>query len=101
MIERSIAPLALTCALAFGAASPALSQEQRASPPPAPEPMTFYFVKGAPDSCGRGFSSSVEAEGKIKIDTPARFKAILDRLRDRNLPIYFASLGGNLERAMT
>lgn len=63
--------------------------------------MTFYVVKGAPDSCGRGCDSWVEAEGKIEIDTPARFKAILDRLRDRNLPIYFASLGGNLERAMT
>jgi hypothetical protein len=101
MIERTIAALVLTCALTCGVASSASSQQQKASPQPASEPMTFYIVKGAPDSCGRGCDSWIEAEGKIEIDTPARFKAILDRLRDRNLPIYFASLGGNLERAMT
>jgi hypothetical protein len=63
--------------------------------------MTFYVVKGAPASCGRGCDSWIEAEGKIDIDTPARFKAVLDRVGDRNLPIYFASPGGNLGRAMT
>lgn len=83
------AALVVTCALTCGAAS---SQEQGAtSPPPPPESMTFYVVKGAPDSCGRGCDSWIEAEGKIEADTPARFKAILDRLVDRNLPIYFAS----------
>ena len=101
MIERTVAALVLICALTCGAASSASSQEQGASPPPAPKPMTFYIVKGAPDSCGRGCDSWIEAEGKIELDTPARFKVILDRLRDRNLPIYFASPGGNLERAMT
>lgn len=63
--------------------------------------MTFYVVKGAPDSCGRGCDSWIEAEGTIGADTPARFRAILDRVADHNLPIYFASPGGNLERAMT
>jgi len=63
--------------------------------------MTFYIVKGANGSCGRGCDSWIQAEGKIEADTPARFKAILDRVGDRNLPIYFASPGGNLERAMT
>lgn len=99
MIDRIVAALVLTCALMCGAASSASSQEQGAAP--APEPMTFYIVKGAPDSCGRGCDSWVEAEGRIEADTPARFKVILDRLRDRNLPIYFASPGGHLERAMT
>jgi hypothetical protein len=101
MIKRAVASLVLTCALTFGAALSASPQEQGATPPPAPEPMTFYIVKGANDSCGRGCDSWIQAEGKIEADTPARFKAILDRVRDRNLPIYFASLGGNLERAMT
>lgn len=82
------AALVVTCALTCGAAS---SQEQGTTSPPPPESMTFYVVKGAPDSCGRGCDSWIEAEGKIEADTPARFKAILDRLVDRNLPIYFAS----------
>lgn len=101
MNVRAAAALILACTLIGGVASSASSQEQEATPPPAPEPMTFYIVKGAPDSCGRGCDSWIEAEGRIEADTPARFKAILDRVRDRNVPIYFASLGGNVERAMT
>jgi hypothetical protein len=62
--------------------------------------MTFYVVKGATDACGRGCDSWIEAEGKIEAGTAARFKAFLDRLKDRNLPIYFASPGGNLDQAI-
>jgi hypothetical protein len=62
--------------------------------------MTFYVVKGAPDSCGRGCDRWIEAEGKIESGTAARFKAFLNRLHDRNLPIYFASPGGNLDQAI-
>ncbi len=62
--------------------------------------MTFYVVKGTPDSCGRGCDSWIEAEGAIEPGTAARFKAFLRRLGDRNLPIYFASPGGRLEQAV-
>jgi len=62
--------------------------------------MTFYVVKGTSDSCGRGCDRWIEAEGKIESGTAARFKAFLRRLRDRNLPIYFASPGGSLEQAI-
>lgn len=64
--------------------------------------MTFYVVKGAPDACGRGCDSWIEAEGKIETGTAARFKAFLDRQRDRigSMPIYFASPGGNLDTAI-
>jgi hypothetical protein len=62
--------------------------------------MTFYVVKGASDACGRGCDSWIEAEGKIEGGTAARFKAFLDHLNDRNLPIYFASPGGNLDQAI-
>ncbi len=62
--------------------------------------MVFYVVKGASDACGRGCDSWIEAEGKIEGGTAPRFKAFLDRLKDRNLPIYFASPGGNLDQAI-
>jgi hypothetical protein len=62
--------------------------------------MTFYVVKGATDACGRGCDSWIEAEGKIEGGTAARFKAFLDRLKDRSLPIYFNSPGGNLDQAI-
>jgi hypothetical protein len=61
--------------------------------------MTFYIVKGAPDACGSGRDGWIEAEGKIEGGTAARFKAILDHLKDRNLPVYFNSPGGNLDQA--
>jgi len=62
--------------------------------------MTFYVVKGAADACGRGCDSWIEVEGKVESDTATRFKAFLDRHRDRSLPIYFASPGGNLDQAI-
>ena len=95
---RAAAALVLACALTCGAAS---SQEQGPAPQPGLDSMTFYIVKGAPDSCGRGCDSWIQAEGTIEIDTPARFKAFLDRLGDRSLPIYFNSPGGNEARALT
>jgi len=100
MIVRAVAALVLTCALTCGGAS-AVSLKQRPQPPKLPEePMTFYVVKGAPDACGRGCDTWIEAEGKVESDTAARLKTFLDRFRDRNLPIYFASPGGNLDQAI-
>lgn len=62
--------------------------------------MVFYVVKGAVDACGRGCDSWIEAEGKIELGTAAHFKAFLDHLKDRDLPIYFNSPGGNLDQAI-
>jgi hypothetical protein len=100
MIVRAVAALVLTCALACGVAS-AASPKQRPQAPKSPEQsMTFYVVKGASDACGRDCDTWIEAEGKVEADTAARFKKFLDHFRDRNLPIYFASPGGNLDQAI-
>jgi hypothetical protein len=100
MIVRAVAALVLTCALACGVAS-AASPKQRPQAPKSPEQsMTFYVVKGASDACGRDCDTWIEAEGKIEADTAARLKKFLDHFRDRNLPIYFASPGGNLDQAI-
>jgi hypothetical protein len=100
MSARAVAALVLTCALICGAAAAASPKQRSAAPPLREQPMTFYVVKGAPDACGRGCDSWIEAEGKVESDTPSRFKEFLGRLRDRNLPIYFASPGGNLDQAI-
>lgn len=62
--------------------------------------MQFYVVKGAPDACGRGCSSWIAVEGTIDPNAAARFRKFYLRLRDRNLPLYFASPGGNLQQAL-
>src|SRR5579864_7955897 len=94
-----VAALILTCVLTCGTASAAPSHRRPAAPV-RHEPMTFYVVKGALDACGRGCDSWIAAEGQIVSGTAARLKAFLDRHRDRNLPIYFASPGGNLDQAI-
>jgi hypothetical protein len=100
MIARAVAAVVLTCALTWGGVLAAPSKQRLEAPKPREEPMTFYVVKGAPDACGLGCDSWIEAEGKVESDTAARFKGFLDRHRDRNLPIYFASPGGNLDQAI-
>jgi hypothetical protein len=62
--------------------------------------MTFYVAKGAPDSCGRGCDSWIEAEGQIDPTAAARFKTFLDGMRDPIPPIYLASPGGNVAQAI-
>jgi len=67
---------------------------------PPVAPMTFYVVNGAPDSCGPGCASWIAVEGKIDSGAAGRFKKFLSQQRDRNLPIYFSSPGGNLDQAV-
>jgi hypothetical protein len=95
-----VAALVVAHVLACGAASAASSDRQTAVLPELPEPMTFYVVKGEPDSCRHGCDSWIEAEGQIDSSAAVRFKAFLDRVQDRNLPIYLASPGGNLSQAI-
>ena len=87
-----LATLVLICGPASAAAA-------AARPVPA-APMVFYVVKGAPDACGRGCDSWIAAEGQIDAAAAPRFRKFLRRVRDRNLPIYFASPGGNLDQAL-
>ena len=91
--------LVVTLALICGPASAAPLVRAAPGEPPAP-PMVFYVVKGAPDSCGRGCDSWIAAEGQIDAAAAPRFRKFLTRVRDRNLPIYFSSPGGNLDQAL-
>ncbi len=62
--------------------------------------MQFYVVKGAPDACGRGCDRWIQLEGQIDSGAAARFRKFFVKLRDRNMPLYFYSPGGNLDQAM-
>ena len=103
-------PLAIAALLLFSApvlAAPAVAPAPAASAkrpsaaaPPAPSVM-FYIAKGAPHSCGRGCDRWIAVEGQINGDAAGRFKAFIKRhLKDRHLPMYFSSPGGNLEQAI-
>jgi len=91
--------LVVALALICGPASAAPGVRSAPGELPAP-PMVFYVVKGAPDACGRGCDSWIAAEGQIDAVAAPRFRKFLTRVRDRNLPIYFSSPGGNLDQAL-
>jgi hypothetical protein len=92
----AIAVLLLLCAPAI--AAPAA----RPSPADAPAPpVMFYVAKGAPDACGRGCDRWIAMEGQINSDAALRFKQFIKQhVKDRHLPMYFSSPGGNLEQAI-
>jgi hypothetical protein len=74
---------------------------KRPAPPAAAPPVMFYVARGAPDSCGRGCDRWIAVEGQINADAAGRFKAFVKKhLKDRHLPMYFSSPGGNLEQAI-
>jgi len=73
---------------------------RRDAVPALPPPMMFYVVKGAPDSCGRGCDSWIAVEGQIDGAAAVRFKKFVQQLGNRDLPIYLASPGGNLDQAL-
>lgn len=62
--------------------------------------MTFYVAEGAPDACGRGCDSWIAVEGQVDSGAAARFRKFFQKVRGRNLPIYFSSPGGNLDQAL-
>ena len=88
------AHLAMAVVLLCGSASAAAP----ATVPAAP--MAFYVVKGAPDACGQGCDRWIAVEGQIDAAAAPRFRKFLRQFRDRNLPIYFTSPGGNLDQAV-
>jgi hypothetical protein len=73
----------------------------RPAPPKRPTPpMQFYVVKGAVDACGHGCDRWIQLEGQIDGGAAVRFRKFFVKLRERNMPLYFASPGGNLDQAM-
>lgn len=72
----------------------------RASAQPKLEPMIFFVAKGEPNACGPGCSEWIAAEGDF--EGPAvehRFRAFLDSLTERDLPVFFNSFGGVIGQA--
>jgi hypothetical protein len=63
-------------------------------------PIAFFVVKGRPDACGPGCDRWIAAEGTIDAGAAPRFRKFLQQVRDRSLPIYFSSPGGNLDQAV-
>lgn len=77
------------------AAKPAPQKETDYAPP-----IAFFVAKGEADSCGPGCSEWIGADGTIDAGAPARLRAFLAKLGQRNLPVYFQSPGGSVGGAI-
>jgi hypothetical protein len=84
-------------AVPASAATPKARPKPVAAPTP---PIVFYVAKGAPDACGRGCDSWIVVEGQVDASAAPRFRKFLQRIGNRNLPLYFHSPGGNLDQAL-
>lgn len=62
--------------------------------------MVFYVVKGDDDACGRGCNRWIAVEGEVDPSAAIRFRRFLQRLGNRDLPVYLYSPGGNLDQAL-
>lgn len=93
------AVLLVTLALICGSAAATPTTRSAPGATAAP-PMVFYVAKGGLDACGRGCDSWIAVEGQIDAGAADRFRKFLQRIKGRNLPMYFASPGGNLDQAL-
>jgi hypothetical protein len=76
---------------------PASSAHSEPQPKNLWPPIAFYVAKGEPDECGPGCREWIVAEGLIDREAPQRLRALLGRLGQRKLPVYFHSPGGSVE----
>ena len=65
-----------------------------------PPPIAFFVATGEPGACGPGCREWIAADGTIDRMAAQRFRALLDRLGKRKLPVYFHSPGGSVTAAM-
>lgn len=81
---------------------PALAvPSKKPAPATRQPPVMFYIAHGPPDACGRGCDRWIAVEGEINGDAAVRFrKFIAQHLKDRHLPLYLYSPGGNLEQGL-
>ena len=76
------------------------SKKPEQAKPPDPPPIAFFLAKGEADACGPGCGEWIAADGTIDPAAAPRFRAFLERLGKRKLPIYFHSPGGAVTAAI-
>jgi hypothetical protein len=65
-----------------------------------PPPIAFFVATGEPGACGPGCGEWIAADGSIDRAAARHFRALLDHLGKRKLPVYFHSPGGSVAAAM-
>lgn len=99
-ILRLLFALAALVPLGEPAAAQRKLSDPISTPPIAPgfatvkDPMVFYLAQGQADACGPGCDQWIAAEGTIDLEALRRLRALLTRLGERSLPIFFHSPGG-------
>lgn len=61
--------------------------------------LTIYLAKGPANACGAGCDRWIAIEGEIDRQAAQRIRTFLFPLKDKQLPIYLHSPGGNVEQS--
>ncbi|GEC52739.1 hypothetical protein ABIF38_005603 [Bradyrhizobium japonicum] len=61
--------------------------------------LTIYLAKGPANACGAGCDRWIAIEGEIDREAAQRIRTFLFPIKDRQLPIYLHSPGGNVEQS--
>jgi len=61
--------------------------------------LTIYLAKGPANACGAGCDRWIAIEGEIDREAAQRIRTFLFPIKDRHLPIYLHSPGGNVEQS--
>ena len=80
---------------------PALAPATAGAAVPRLRLMTFSVVKGEPNACGTGCAEWIAAQGDFDAKAADRFRALLDKLPNSHLPVFFNSRGGQIGPALS
>ncbi|WP_420964701.1 ATP-dependent Clp protease proteolytic subunit [Bradyrhizobium sp. B120] len=61
--------------------------------------LTIYLAKGPANACGAGCDRWIAIEGEIDREAAQRIRTFLFPIKDKQLPIYLHSPGGNVEQS--
>jgi len=109
LVSRFLAArIALTAAglmlvnVCFALAQPPTDSAKKSEPVKSADlaPIVFFIAEGELDACGPGCNQWIAAVGRIDTGAVWRLRATLDRAKDRKLPVYFFSPGGDGMAAM-
>ena len=95
-IAAALSGLMLLCGTAMAAKPPL----KKPTPAAAEPPMRVVVVRSAEAGCEPACPEWIAAQGKIEARTTARFKAVIDKLGARRLPVFIHSGGGDMDASL-
>ena len=86
--------IAIVCICAATAADAQVRRESDVHARLAKEPLTIFLASGPENACGEGCSNWIAVDGQFDKGSAKRFATFVQRLENREIPVFFNSTGG-------